>query len=137
MRINVLLTAVVAGCTASGPPESARDVFSQSMPPLDGAHLEVTLVEVRYAPGGGSDPHRHPCPMIGYVLEGALRTQVRGGPVQVYRAGESFYEAPDGVHEVSANASDREPVRFMATFLCDRATPLSVPMSPSAPGPTP
>src|SRR6267154_1576636 len=44
----------------------------------------------------------------------------------IYRAGESFYEAPNGVHLISANASDKEPVRFLASFTCDRETPLSV-----------
>ncbi len=136
IRIALLLTAVAAGCTAKGPPEAVRVVLSQPMPALDGAHLEVTLVEVRYAPGGSSALHRHTCPVIGYVVEGALRTQVRGGPAQVYRAGESFYEAPNGIHEVSANASDREPVRFMATFVCDHAPPRTLPV-PAPPGATP
>lgn len=132
----ILIAAMVAGCTANEPPEVARVVLAQTMPALDGAHLEVTLVEVRYAPGGSSAPHRHTCPVVGYVVEGALRTQVRGGPVQVYRAGESFYEAPNGVHEVAANASDREPVRFTATFVCDHTTARTLPLDPF-PGATP
>ena len=63
--------------------------------------------------------------MIGYVVDGTLRTQVKGEPEAVYKAGESFYEAPNGVHQVSANASDRKPARLLAYFLCDRDTPLS------------
>jgi quercetin dioxygenase-like cupin family protein len=131
-----LFAAMVAGCTANEPPEVARVVLAQAIPALDGARLEVTLVEVRYAPGGGSAPHRHTCPVLGYVIEGALRTQVDGEPVQVYRAGQSFYEAPNGVHEVSANASDREPVRFTAAFVCDHATARTLPVDP-IPGATP
>ncbi len=132
MRSALLLGVVVAQCTVNQLPEAARVVLTQAMPVLDGAHLNVTLVEVRYAPGAASAPHSHPCPVIGHVLEGALRTQVRGGPSQVYRAGESFYEAPNGIHEVSANASDREPVRFVATFVCDHETPRSVPVPSSS-----
>lgn len=141
MRIAMLLVFVAAGCSASGGgtdvgPESVRVVVAQAMPPLDGAGMEVTLVEVQYGPGGSSTPHRHTCPVIGYVIEGALKTQVRGGPVQVFRAGESFYEAPNGVHEVSANASDREPVRFLATFVCDHNRPSTV-GAPAASGAAP
>ena len=105
----------------------SRAVFSQALPRLDGSRLQVTTVEVTYPPGGSSAPHSHPCPVIGYVLKGAVRMQVKGGAPATYTAGESFYEAPNGVHLVSENASSTEPVRFLAYFICDHDTPLSVP----------
>ena len=110
-----------------------RIVFSQALPQLDPAHLQVTTVEVTYPPGGSSAPHSHPCPVIGYVLHGAVRMQVKGGVESVYQAGESFYEAPNGVHLVSANASGKEPAVFLAYFICDHSAPLSskVPGDPS------
>jgi quercetin dioxygenase-like cupin family protein len=92
---------------------------------LDGEHLKATVVEVHYGPGEFSPPHSHPCAVIGYVVEGALRTQVKGEPEATYRAGESFYEAPNGVHVVSANASQTEAATFVAYFVCDHDTPLS------------
>ena len=58
--------------------------------------------------------------------EGTLRTQVKGDPEAIYKAGESFYEAPNGVHQVSANASQMEPAKFIAFFVCDREGPLSI-----------
>jgi quercetin dioxygenase-like cupin family protein len=51
---------------------------------------------------------------------------VKGEAENTYAAGESFYEAPNSVHIVSANASRQDPVRFLAYFTCDRTTPLSV-----------
>jgi quercetin dioxygenase-like cupin family protein len=105
----------------------SRPVLSHSLPRLDGTRLVVTVVEVIYRPGESSPPHSHPCPVIGYVLEGAVRSQVQGEPEAIYRAGESFYEAPGGTHLVSANASRKVPARFLAYFTCDRDTPLSVP----------
>jgi quercetin dioxygenase-like cupin family protein len=96
------------------------------MPPLDGTHLQVTTVEVTYPPGGSSAPRSHPCPVIGYVLKGAVRMQVKGGPLSIYKAGETFYEAPNGIHMVSANASATEPATFLAYFLCDHSAPLSL-----------
>jgi quercetin dioxygenase-like cupin family protein len=107
--------------------QQARAPFSHALPPLDGNHLKATVVEVTYAPGESDPPHSHPCAVIGYVIEGSYRFQVKGQPETVYHAGESFYEAPNGVHQVSANASDKVPVRFLAYFVCDRETPLTVP----------
>ena len=101
--------------------------FSHSLPQLDGSHLRAIVVEVNYAPGEADKPHSHPCTVIGYVAQGAIRFQVKGGPEAVYKAGESFYEAPNGVHQVSANASAKEPAKLIAFFICDHETPLTVP----------
>jgi quercetin dioxygenase-like cupin family protein len=106
--------------------------YVHALEPMDGSHLKVTLVEVRYDPGESSRPHSHPCPVIGYVIDGALRTQVRGEAEVVYTAGQSFYEAANGAHVVSANASTDKPVRFLAYFTCDRETPLMLPIPDSA-----
>jgi quercetin dioxygenase-like cupin family protein len=55
----------------------------------------------------------------------------RPGPATIYRAGDSFYESPNGRHLVSANASQSESATFLATFVCDHPTPLTVPVSPT------
>jgi len=78
------------------------------------------VVEVRYGPGGYSLPHAHPCPVVGYVVEGALRMQVKGEPEAVYRAGEGFYEPPNVTHLVSRNASETTGARFIAVLVCDQ-----------------
>ena len=105
--------------------ERTRITFSTLLPKLDGAHLKATLVEVRYGPGESSAPHSHPCPVIGYVLQGAIRTQLNGEAEAIYKPGESFYEPPGSLHQVSANASTTEPAKFIAFFLCDHDAPLS------------
>jgi len=111
----------------SAVPAQARMVFSHALPRMDGAHLEAKLVEVTYEPGGSSPPHRHPCAVVGYVVEGALRVRVNDGAEVIARAGESFYEAPNDLHAVSANASRTEPVKFLAYFTCDHDAPLVTP----------
>lgn len=117
---GALLLAAVAN---SGP--LVRTVFTGPLPKMDGTHLKATLVEVNYGPGESSTPHTHPCPVIVYVLEGSVRTQVTGQPEAIYKAGQSFYEAPNGVHLVSANASKTDRARFLAYFVCDHEAPLS------------
>jgi quercetin dioxygenase-like cupin family protein len=115
--------------TAQAPAAPAHPTnFSHSLPPLDGNHLRATVAEVNYAPGEADKPHSHPCTVIGYVADGAIRFQVKGGaPEAIYTAGESFYEPPNGVHQVSANASSKNPARLIAFFICDHETPLTVP----------
>jgi quercetin dioxygenase-like cupin family protein len=107
-------------------PARSRTALAEALPRLDGERLRTTVLELTYEPGGSSPAHSHPCPVMVYVIEGAIRTKVRGQPEAIYRAGQAFYEAPDGVHEVSANASDKAPAKFLAVFVCDRATPLTV-----------
>ena len=137
---GILYFALVASGTttpqtsASASPdkiERARIAFSHALPELDGRHLKATIVEVTYGPGEASTPHSHSCAVIGYMLEGALRTQVVGEPERIYKAGESFYEAPNGLHQFSANTSQQRRAKFIAYFVCDREGPLSV----DAPGP--
>jgi quercetin dioxygenase-like cupin family protein len=83
-------------------------------------HDSVTLVEVSYGPGGSSKPHQHPCPVIAYVVSGALRSRVGEAPESTYTAGQTFYEPKGAEHRVSANASKDRPVTFLAIFVCDR-----------------
>ena len=79
-------------------------------------------------------PHTHPCAVVGYVVEGSLRMRVEGQPEKLYSVGESFYEAPNGVHAVSANASATQPAKLIAYFVCDHDAPLSVNVSTSQTG---
>lgn len=111
--------------------ERARVLLSQALPKLQGDRLKVTLVEVNYGPGEASPPHSHSCAVLGYVVAGAIRSEVKGEPEKVFIAGESFYEAPNGVHAISANASASEPARFVAYLICDRDVPLSTPVAPA------
>jgi quercetin dioxygenase-like cupin family protein len=127
------LTVVLgAGQGAAQPrPSTARVALKQALPALDGTRLSVQLVDVIYEPGGANPSHQHPCPVVGYVLEGALRMQIEGQPEVIYRAGDTFVERPTDVHRVSANASDTARARFLAYFTCDRDVPqLSIPTQP-------
>jgi quercetin dioxygenase-like cupin family protein len=124
-----LCHAVAAQVSSDAPQdktEQARIAFAHALPRMDSSHLKVTIIEVRYGPGESSPPHSHPCPVIGYVVEGSLRMQVKGHPEATYKAGASLYEAPNGVHVISANASDKKPARFIAYLVCDHDKPLSV-----------
>jgi quercetin dioxygenase-like cupin family protein len=126
ITLSALLGEKSLVAVAQDQPGRAHIAASHRLPQLDGRNLTATVVEVIYEPGEFSLPHSHPCAVIGYIVEGELRTEVKGGPPAIYKAGESFYEAPNGVHLVSANASKERRARFLAYFVCDHDTPLSV-----------
>ena len=102
--------------------------FNLPIPNIPGK--SITALVVNYPPGGGTPPHRHaPSAFItGYVLQGAVRSQVDDGPVKVYHAGEYFTENPGAHHRVSENASKTEPAKMLAIFVLDTGdAPLSTP----------
>jgi quercetin dioxygenase-like cupin family protein len=118
-----------AGAHLSGQPRTGL-TFERALPPMDGKQLNVKVVDVRYAPGQSSSPHRHGCAVMVYVVSGAVRMGVRGSPDSVYRRGEVFFEEPTDIHQVGANASATDSAHFTATFVCDHAGPLTVPVPP-------
>ena len=102
-------SAVQAGHEA----QSDSVVFDHDLPNVTMDGWQVTVVEVVTPPGPGSHRHQHPGFVLGYVLEGDLRFQVDGQPERTIPAGRMFYEAPGGVHAVSASASPTKSVRFL------------------------
>lgn len=111
------LAASVSAHDAIG--EDVKVVYDQPLPNVPGKSLKGVLVE--YAPGGSSPAHTHPDSAFIYatVLEGAITSQVNGGPVTVYHAGENFSEYPGDHHAVSENASKTERARLLAVFVVD------------------
>jgi len=120
------LSATVTSNQAHETGKNTRVAISQTLPRMDGDHLEAKAIEVTYQPGASSPAHSHPCPVLAYVAEGTIRSQVNDEPERVYKVGETFYEAPNGVHRVSANASQTEPAKLIAFFVCDHEGPITV-----------
>jgi quercetin dioxygenase-like cupin family protein len=74
---------------------------------------EIAMLTVEYAPGESSPKHRHNGQVLVYVLAGTLHMQVEGKELVTLTRGQTFYEAPEDVHSVSANASKTEPAKFL------------------------
>jgi quercetin dioxygenase-like cupin family protein len=121
----VLLTAAAALFTTSvaaettAPGANVSVVFDQELPNVPRKSMRAVLVE--YDPGAGSPSHRHPSSAFIYarVLEGTIRSKVNDEPERTYKAGESWTEKPGDHHQVSHNASDREPAKLLAIFVVD------------------
>lgn len=127
---SAVLTAVLTG-EAKGEhgafkaSSHASERLRQSL--AGAAGKEVVMVEVTYPSGKGSQPHRHPGPIFGYVLEGAVVMRLDDGPEVTYREGEVFYEAPGQLHGVSRNASRRKRARILAFMVADAGAPVVIP----------
>jgi quercetin dioxygenase-like cupin family protein len=107
---------------------SAETVFSEVLPNVPGKRL--TVVRVKYAPGGKSGSHAHAGTVFAYVLSGAVRSENSAtGPAKVYQAGEGFFEPPGSVHQVSENASATEAASLLAIFVADDGAQLTRPSS--------
>lgn len=51
--------------------------------------------------------------------------QLKGGAPVTLRPGQSFYEGPDDIHQVSANASRTAPAKILVFMVKDKAKPAS------------
>ena len=98
--------------------ETITPAFHEVIANVPGKSLTALIVD--YAPGAKTPPHRHGSAfVVGYVLSGAIRSQVNGGETHIYHTGESWTEKPGAHHTVSENASDTEPAKLMAIFVAD------------------
>jgi quercetin dioxygenase-like cupin family protein len=80
----------------------------------------ISIVDVRkivFQPKQMTGLHRHPCPVISYVMEGTIKFQIRGEKMQVIHAGQVCYEPAGAIIEHFDNASDRATAKFIPYYL--------------------
>lgn len=124
--------AMIALCAPvvahAGEGETVHPVFSQEIPNIPGKSVRSFVVD--YAPGGTSPSHTHDKSafIFAYVLEGQIRSQVDDGPVEIFKAGQSWYESPGAHHRVSENASKTKPAKLLAVFVLDSSA--GIPTTP-------
>jgi quercetin dioxygenase-like cupin family protein len=125
--MDTLSTGAAPLCAVSDPAGSALDtvqpIASYALPNVPGKR--VTIVRVFYGPGGFTRAHRHAGSVTAYVTQGEIRSQLAGGPVETFKAGQSFFEPPGATHLVSANASNTEPAELIAVFVADEGAQLT------------
>ncbi|MDR6287614.1 quercetin dioxygenase-like cupin family protein [Inquilinus ginsengisoli] len=136
---RVLATAALAGMLALGfaggqawtavaaaaRGETVTPLTAQKLANIPGKTL--TALTVDYAPGGASPAHHHAASatVFAYVVSGAIRSQVNGGPTAVFQAGQFWIEPPGSAHGVSENASTTEPAKLVAIAVGDDGATLT------------
>jgi quercetin dioxygenase-like cupin family protein len=100
---------------------SVKNILRKQLLSVPFDNKNVTSVEVReitFEPGQETGRHFHPCPVLGYVVEGGAVVQVEGQPEQRLTAGDAFYE-PAGKVMRFDNASSERPLKFICYYLLD------------------
>jgi quercetin dioxygenase-like cupin family protein len=124
---DAISNAIEPLCASAEPTGSALDkvepIASYALPNVPGKR--VTIVRVFYGPGGFTRPHRHAGSVTAYITKGEIRSQLGGGPVEVFKVGQSFFEPPGATHLISANASNTEPAELVAVFVADEGAQLT------------
>jgi quercetin dioxygenase-like cupin family protein len=127
LAMDTISTVVAPLCSSGDPTGSTLDtvepISSHALPNVPGKR--VTIVRVFYGPGGFTRPHRHAGSVTAYVAKGEIRSQLGGGPVEIFKVGQSFFEPPGATHLVSANASNTEPAELIAVFVADEGAQLT------------
>jgi quercetin dioxygenase-like cupin family protein len=127
-KIRTIIAAAFATCAFSmagpvfaqhGEAQTVAKNFEAAIPNIPGKSL--IALEVEYAPGAASPSHTHAKSafIYAYVVSGAIESKVNDGPTRIYRAGESWSEAPGAIHSISRNASKTAPAKLLAVFVLD------------------
>lgn len=85
---------------------------------------QVTVAIVEIAPGASTPEHKHPYPLVGYILQGTLEVTAEDGTVNVYKEGDALVEALGKNHH-GRNIGDT-PVRVLITVMGVADEPISV-----------
>jgi quercetin dioxygenase-like cupin family protein len=87
--------------------------------------FDAVLVEVNFQPGASSREHRHPGPILGYVVDGQMRTAIDHQPDQIIPAGGTFFEPHGALHTSFGSANADAPVRAVAFLVVPTGSPLT------------
>lgn len=88
----------------------------------------LTSVLLTVPPGSKSNAHRHAGVVFGYVIEGAVCSQITGDAgLKPYRAGESFFEPP-GSHHLAFTNPGLTTAKVLVTQVADTGATLTMPV---------
>jgi len=83
----------------------------------NGVFTSADVREIRLQPGQQSGRHLHPCAVLGYIVEGTATYQIEGEAEQILPAGSAFHEPAGAIIANFGNASESEPMTFVAFYL--------------------
>jgi quercetin dioxygenase-like cupin family protein len=75
--------------------------------------------EITLGPGLKVGRHLHPCAVLGYIAKGTAIYQIASEAPKTLPSGSAFYEPANTVIAEFGNASDTEPMKFIAFYLLD------------------
>ncbi|MFG3206483.1 cupin domain-containing protein [Streptomyces sp. NPDC048192] len=107
------------------PAETFTPLLQQVLPNVKGKTFTSAIVA--FPPGARAVPHRHGQAFVyAYVLEGTVRSQLAGKPVNTYHQGENWIEQPGAHHVLTENTSRTKPAKLLVVFVSDTGAKLKV-----------
>lgn len=121
------LVPLSVSAQSSGPRPPAELARHALAGPFEG--FEAVLIELNIPPGARSagPGHRHPGPVLGYIVEGQMRFTINNEPEQVLPVGGTFFEPSGAVHTTSGSARPDGPTRALVFMLVPKGSPLTAP----------
>src|SRR5260370_27359270 len=114
--ICYLLFAICATRSAmSQPPIERKELLKAVL--RNGVFTSADVREIRLQPGQQSGRHLHPCAVLGYILNGTATYQIEGKAEQILPAASAFHQPSGTIIANFGNASDSEPMTFVAFYL--------------------
>jgi quercetin dioxygenase-like cupin family protein len=106
---------------------SAQPVASHPIADAPGKTLTSILLTV--PPGAKSNAHKHAGVVYGYVIEGAVCSQITGDTaLKPYLAGQSFFEPP-GSHHLAFTNPGIVAAKVLVTQIADTGVTLTMPVN--------
>lgn len=126
MPAHVHAQAEPGAAPGARPATVVKPLSCEALPNVPGK--SITTVTVDFPPGAYTPAHRHPGSVTAFVIRGAVRSQLAGGPPQLYGPGTTWFEPPGALHLFAENASATEPALILAVFVADdNCGPLVIP----------
>jgi quercetin dioxygenase-like cupin family protein len=83
----------------------------------NGVFTSADVRQITLQAGQRAGRHLHPCAVLGYIAQGTALFQIEGEPEQILPAGSAFHEPAGAIIAEFGNASDSEPMTFIAFYL--------------------
>jgi quercetin dioxygenase-like cupin family protein len=117
LAIALALSAGIAGTTAA---QAADPIVRKELGVAEiGARTvgKVDAREIEFKPLQETGLHKHPCPVVGYIVSGTVSFEVEGQPTKILKAGEVFFEPANTPILHFDNPSKTEGLKFIAYYL--------------------
>ena len=112
------ITAIAQGL---GAPErtgvTSAELFAKAVPNME--NTEVTVLDVRYQPGGVNPRHFHPAAVTFYILEGRPIFREEGKEPIALKPGDTLL-VPAGTTHAHWNPSTTEGVRWLEFIVAEK-----------------
>src|SRR5260370_42651637 len=114
---SLFLFSVSFATSGQGTSASENLLLRKDISSYAGRDLVLTVRELEFPPSAQGEKHRHPGPVVAWVLEGSLEVALEGQEPRMYGPGQCFSEEPHQLHLYSPNLSKTEHVRLSSYIL--------------------